>query len=85
MIFYALKRFIFLTGLIILMQNKVDKPTVRGISICRFLFGLSTFCRFTLVYESAYEVKNNLRLFERPFKIQNNCGFLCFLLRKLDQ
>ena len=27
MIVYALKRFIFLTGLIILMQNEVDKPT----------------------------------------------------------
>ena len=26
-IVYALKRFIFLTGLIILMQNEVDKPT----------------------------------------------------------
>ena len=28
MLVYALKRFIFLTGLIILMQNEVDKPTL---------------------------------------------------------
>ena len=40
MIVYALKRFIFLTGLIILMQNEVDKPTrlLRFVALVHLLF-----------------------------------------------
>ena len=54
MIVYSLKRFIFLTGLIILMQNEVDKPT-RLISTFAVFFSVSRpFCRFTLVYEGHF-------------------------------
>ena len=46
MIVYALKRFIFLTGLIILMQNEVDKPTRHG-SILRSVILCGTFRRIS--------------------------------------
>ena len=59
MIVYALERFIFLTGLIILMQNEVDKPTrlLRFVALVHlpFFFSVSPpFCRFTLVYEGHF-------------------------------
>ena len=40
MIVYALKRFIFLTGLIILIQNEVDKPTrlLQFVALVHLLF-----------------------------------------------
>ena len=45
MIVYALKRFIFLTGLIILMQNEADK---RGVSTFAVFFSVPRpFCRLT--------------------------------------
>ena len=39
---YALKRFIFLTGLIILVQNEVDKPTrlLLFVALVHLLFSL---------------------------------------------
>ena len=37
----------------------------------------------TLCYLSVYEVKNNLSLFERPFKLKNG-GFYFFVISSLE-
>ena len=60
MIVYALKRFIFLTGLIILMQNEVDKPTrlLRFVALVHLPFSFRSFdlfvASFTLVYDGHF-------------------------------
>ena len=76
MIVYALKRFIFLTGLIILMQNEVDKPTrllLRGISTFAGCFSVSRpFCRFTLVYEGHFVLCCNSEKIEPLDRVMSN-------------